>query len=172
MKISRNTKMGLAVYAIFLVGYCGASGNRLLHHSSDIHFSYQADMFLHGHLELGHPPPNSNDWAEVDYLHLKDGRTVAGTFLRSNPAHFRTLEGKIERITPDVGNVLVEKTKIARNGEIVVALVGGSDTTLKRFYKEGERVRLQPSNATMQPIYVPSDSVEIQGRVIGVLRKY
>jgi len=68
--------------------------------------------------------------------------------------------------------VLVEKTKIARNGEIVVALVGGSDTTLKRIYKEGERVRLQPSNATMQPIYVPSDSVEIQGRVIGVLRKY
>ena len=68
--------------------------------------------------------------------------------------------------------VLVEKTKIARNGEIVVALVGGSDTTLKRIYKEGERVRLQPSNATMQPIYVPADSVEIQGRVIGVLRKY
>src|SRR5438094_10617879 len=66
--------------------------------------------------------------------------------------------------------VLVEKTKIARNGEIVVALVGGSDTTLKRIYKEGERVRLQPSNATMQPIYVPSDSVEIQGRVIGVSR--
>jgi len=68
--------------------------------------------------------------------------------------------------------VLVEKTKIARNGEIVVALVGGSDTTLKRIFKEGERVRLQPSNATMQPIYVPADSVEIQGRVIGVLRKY
>ena len=68
--------------------------------------------------------------------------------------------------------VLVEKTKIARNGEIVVALLGGSDTTLKRIYKEGERVRLQPSNATMQPIYVPADSVEIQGRVIGVLRKY
>jgi hypothetical protein len=105
MTISRNLKMGLAVYAIFLFGYCAASGNRLLHHSSDIHFSYQADMFLHGHLELGHPPPNTNDWAEVDYLHLKDGRTIAGTFLRSNPTHFRTLEGKIERITPeDIAN--------------------------------------------------------------------
>jgi repressor LexA len=68
--------------------------------------------------------------------------------------------------------VLVEKTKIARNGEIVVALIGGSDTTLKRIYKEGERIRLQPSNAAMQPIFVPADSVEIQGRVIGVLRKY
>lgn len=101
MKLSRNTKIGLAVYAIFLVGYCCASGNRLLHRSSDIHFSYQADMFLHGRLELGHPPPNSNDWAEVEYLHLKDGRTVAGTFLKANPYHFRELDGKIERITND-----------------------------------------------------------------------
>ena len=98
MKISRNTKLGLAVYAIFLVGYCSASGSRLLHRSSDIHFSYQADMFLHGRLELGHPPPNSNDWAEVEYLHLKDGRTVAGTFLRSRPYHFRELDGTVETI--------------------------------------------------------------------------
>ena len=58
-------------------------------------------MFLHGRLDLGHPPPNSNDWAEVEYLHLKDGRTVAGTFLRSNPYHFRELDGKVERITDD-----------------------------------------------------------------------
>ncbi len=105
MKISRNTKLGLAVYAIFLVGYCCTSGNRLLHRSTDTHFSYQADMFLHGRLDLGHPPPNSNDWAEVEYLHLKDGRTVAGTFLKSNPYHFRELDGKIERITDaDVAN--------------------------------------------------------------------
>ena len=98
MKISRNTKLGLAIYAIFLVGYSAASGNRILRHSTDIHFSYQADMFLHGRLDLGHTPPNSNDWAEVEYLHLKDGRTVAGTFLKSNPAHFRELDGKVERI--------------------------------------------------------------------------
>jgi hypothetical protein len=101
MKLTRNTKLGLAIYAIFLAGYCAASGNRLLHHSTDTHFSYQADMFLHGRLDLGHPPPNSNDWAEVDYLHLKDGRTVAGTFVRSNPYHFRMLDGKVERITTD-----------------------------------------------------------------------
>lgn len=68
--------------------------------------------------------------------------------------------------------VLVEKTQTARNGEIVVALVGGSETTLKRIYKEGETVRLQPSNAAMAPIIVPADSVQVQGRVIGVLRKY
>lgn len=68
--------------------------------------------------------------------------------------------------------VLVEKTQTARNGEIVVALVNGSDTTLKRFYKEGDMIRLQPSNATMQPIMVPAANVQIQGRVVGVLRKY
>lgn len=68
--------------------------------------------------------------------------------------------------------VLVEKTKTAHNGDIVVALVEGSETTLKRFFREGENVRLQPSNATMKPIIVPAVSVEIQGRVIGVLRKY
>ncbi len=68
--------------------------------------------------------------------------------------------------------VLVERTKIARQGEIVVALVHGAETTLKRFYPEGSVIRLQPSNIEMDPIYVPAANVAIQGRVLGVLRKY
>ena len=68
--------------------------------------------------------------------------------------------------------VLVEKTKTAHNGDIVVALIESTDATLKRFFREGENIRLQPSNAAMKPIIVPAASVEIQGRVIGVLRKY
>jgi len=68
--------------------------------------------------------------------------------------------------------VLVEKVKTAHDGDIVVALVEGSETTLKRFYREGDQIRLQPSNAAMAPILVPAASVQIQGRVIGVLRKY
>jgi repressor LexA len=68
--------------------------------------------------------------------------------------------------------VLVEKSKTAHNGDIVVALVDGTDATLKRFYRENDRIRLQPSNAAMQPIIVPAAAVQIQGRVIGVLRKY
>ena len=68
--------------------------------------------------------------------------------------------------------ILVEKTSVARNGEIVVALLDGMETTLKRIYKEGDKVRLQPSNAAMQPIVVHASAVQIQGRVIGVLRKY
>src|SRR5579871_33346 len=61
--------------------------------------------------------------------------------------------------------VLVEKAKTAHNGDIVVALVGGSDATLKRFYHEGDNIRLQPSNVNMQPIIVPAADVDVQGRV-------
>ncbi len=68
--------------------------------------------------------------------------------------------------------VLVEKAKTAHNGDIVVALVEGSDATLKRFYREGDNIRLQPSNVHMKPIIVPAADVDVQGRVIGVLRKY
>jgi repressor LexA len=68
--------------------------------------------------------------------------------------------------------VLIESTATARQGEIVVALVRGSETTLKRYYIEGNVVRLQPSNAEMEPIYVPLSQVAIQGRVLGMLRRY
>ena len=68
--------------------------------------------------------------------------------------------------------VLVERTRTAREGEIVVALVDGTDATLKRFYREGNLIRLQPSNTEMAPIYAPAGNVAIQGKVLGVLRKY
>jgi repressor LexA len=68
--------------------------------------------------------------------------------------------------------VLVERTRTAREGEIVVALVDGADATLKRFYREGEMIRLQPSNSEMAPIYAQARNVAIQGKVLGVLRKY
>ena len=68
--------------------------------------------------------------------------------------------------------VLVEKTNTAREGEIIVALVRGSEATLKRYYVEGDVIRLQPSNSEMEPIYVPRSDVAIQGRLLGMLRKY
>jgi len=69
--------------------------------------------------------------------------------------------------------VLIEKTAQVKDGDIVVALVGGSETTLKRFYKEpGEMARLQPANSSLQPIFVPCKDLEIQGRLLAVLRKY
>jgi len=68
--------------------------------------------------------------------------------------------------------VLVERTATARQGEIIVALVDGCDATLKRFYREGNMIRLQPSNAEMAPIYAAAENVVIQGKVLGMLRKY
>ena len=82
-------------------------------------------------------------------------------------------ESMIEDHICDGDFVLVEHAKDARDGDIVVALVDGTETTLKRFYSEdGDRVRLQPANASMQPIYVNRDAVAIQGKVLAVLRKY
>jgi repressor LexA len=69
--------------------------------------------------------------------------------------------------------VLVERTQKASDGEIVVALVEGRETTLKRLYHEpGGRIRLQPANSSMQPIIVNGADLQIQGRVLAVMRKY
>jgi repressor LexA len=69
--------------------------------------------------------------------------------------------------------ILLEKVTQVRDGDIVVALVAGSETTLKRFYREaGDRVRLQPANSAMKPILVAARDVQIQGRLLAVLRKY
>jgi repressor LexA len=69
--------------------------------------------------------------------------------------------------------ILVEGADTAENGEIVVALTSGTDATLKRLFREPNgKVRLQPANAQMDPIILPARDVRIQGRVIGVLRKY
>jgi repressor LexA len=69
--------------------------------------------------------------------------------------------------------VLVERTTKVRDGDIVVGLVDGTDTTLKRFYLEpGGKVRLQPANSSMKPIYVSQSALTIQGKVLAVLRKY
>jgi len=68
--------------------------------------------------------------------------------------------------------VIVEDRKSADNGEMVIALVGGLDVTLKKFYQENGRVRLQPANASMQPLLLPPEQVQVQGVVVGVMRRY
>ncbi|MBV9745892.1 MAG: transcriptional repressor LexA [Acidobacteriia bacterium] len=69
--------------------------------------------------------------------------------------------------------ILLEKVSDVRDGDIVVALVAGSETTLKRLYREpGGQVRLQPSNAALKAIILPARDVQVQGRLIAVLRKY
>jgi repressor LexA len=69
--------------------------------------------------------------------------------------------------------ILLERVAQANDGDIVVALVANSDATLKRIYRESnDMIRLQPANAAMKPILVPGREVQIQGRLLAVLRKY
>ena len=81
-------------------------------------------------------------------------------------------ESMIDAQIRDGDWVVVEDRKSADNGEMVIALVECQDVTLKKFYREAGRIRLQPANNAMQPIYVDPDAVQIQGVVVGVMRKY
>ena len=82
-------------------------------------------------------------------------------------------ESMIDEQIRDGDYIIVNSRQTAENGEMVVALVDGEAATVKKFYREsGGRVRLQPANPTMQPMYYPADRVQIQGIVVGVIRKY
>jgi len=79
-------------------------------------------------------------------------------------------ESMIEEQIRDGDYVVVEETNEARNGQIVVALLDNGMATLKRFYKETTRIRLEPANSTMSPIFVKN--VTIQGKVVGLIRRF
>jgi repressor LexA len=81
-------------------------------------------------------------------------------------------DSMIEDHLCDGDYVIIERRDTARNGEQVVALLDSGEATLKRFYREGAQIRLQPANGTMSPRLVDADKVRIQGVVIGVLRSY
>lgn len=81
-------------------------------------------------------------------------------------------ESMIEDHLCDGDYVVIERRENVRNGEQVVALLDSGEATLKRFYKEGSKIRLQPANRTMKPRVVDANSCRVQGVVIGVLRTY
>ena len=81
-------------------------------------------------------------------------------------------DSMIDEQIRDGDYVIVEDRRSADNGEMVIALVGGLDVTLKKFYRESGRIRLQPANPTMQPMMFDPDHVQVQGVVVGVMRKY
>lgn len=84
----------VVLYVVFLGAYLGASGKLLLQHSPYNHYVYLAEGWLKGRLDLPVPPPNENDWARVEVLHLKDGRTLKGMFGKTGPTdRFYPLRG-------------------------------------------------------------------------------
>ena len=86
-----------------------------------------------------------------------------------------TVEGTsmIDALIDDGDVVIIQPTNNSENGDMVVAwLKEEEEATLKKFYLEGERVRLQPANSQMEPIYCAASNVEVRGRVVSVIRKF
>ena len=81
-------------------------------------------------------------------------------------------DSMIDEQVRDGDIVIVEDRKTAQNGEMVIALLNNSEVTLKKFFKEGLQIRLQPANSTVKPILVKSNQLQIQGVVVAVMRRY
>jgi repressor LexA len=81
-------------------------------------------------------------------------------------------DSMIEDQICDGDYVIVESRDEARDGETVVALIAGSDVTLKKLYRDGSKVRLEPANERLQPIVVPAEDVQVRGVVRGLIRRY
>ena len=95
-------------------------------------------------------------------------------FVRSKKTFVLRVKGEsmIEDGIHDGDLIIVEQRSTAEPAQTVVALIDGSEATVKRFYPEGAEVRLEPANAAMEAMTFPAESVQIQGVVIGVLRKF
>ena len=80
-------------------------------------------------------------------------------------------ESMVDALVDDGDVVILEPSRQAENGDMVAAWIKSTEeATLKKFYAEGRRVRLQPANSQMSPIYVDAEDVEVHGRVVGVVR--
>lgn len=95
-------------------------------------------------------------------------------FVGRKPTYVLRVRGNsmIEEHIRDGDLVIVEDRSAADNGETVIALLRGEEATLKKYYRDGRMIRLQPANPTIEPLFVDENDVRIQGIVIGVLRRY
>jgi repressor LexA len=121
---------------------------------------------LSGRIAAGHP---------LEAVETDEAIAVPADMVRdANNAYVLRVQGDsmINEQIRDGDFVVVERRAVAQDGETVVALIEGSEATLKRFYREGPNIRLQPANPEIEPIVIPSDRLRIQGVVVGVIRKY
>ena len=126
-----------------------------------------------GYIAAGEPipVPTSDTWnpEEIDSLEITEALTQGKSGIYALKVKGRSM---IDAMIVEGDTVLMEQATTAENGEMVAAwLKEEGEATLKRFYLESGRVRLQPANEEMPPIYVDPENVSIQGKVIGVIRK-
>src|ERR1700691_1273964 len=120
---------------------------------------------LLGNIAAGSPIEAIENREEIDLEQMFQSRT--GVYVLRVRG-----ESMIDDHLCDGDYVVIERRETARNGEQVVALLDSGEATLKRFYREGGKIRLQPANSAMEPRFVDADRCKIQGVVIGVLRSY
>jgi len=114
--------------------------------------------------------------APIEAMTVGETMSVPDGFLRKSGSHYVLRvrgESMIDEQIRDGDFVVINDRQSADNGEMVIALLDGASATVKRYYRERDgRIRLQPANETMSPLFVHEDDVRIQGIVVGVLRRY
>ena len=112
----------------------------------------------------------------IEAIQDRESLTVPRDMVRPGRDNFvLKVEGNsmIDEQIRDGDYIVVSSQPTASDGEVVVALVGGDSATVKRLYREpGNRVRLQPANASMEPIFVNAEDVMVQGVVVGLIRRF
>ena len=126
-----------------------------------------------GHIAAGEPiPVPSSDTWELEPLESLE--VSADLTQGKEEVYALRVKGTsmIDALVNDGDIVLMQQASTADDGEMVAAwLKGDGETTLKKLYREPDRIRLQPANSQMEPIYADPETVEIQGKVIGVIRQ-
>lgn len=114
--------------------------------------------------------------APIEAVMTPETISVPQDLIRRNGDHYvLRVRGSsmIDEQIRDGDFVVVNERRSADNGEMVIALVHGTSATVKKLYRERDgRIRLQPANETMAPIFVHENDIAIQGVVVGVIRKY
>ena len=114
--------------------------------------------------------------APIEAIQMPESIGVPEDFVRRGGNHYvLRVRGNsmIDEQIRDGDFVIVNEKQTADNGEMVIALIDGNSATVKKFYRERDgRIRLQPANETMNPIYVHENDISIQGIVVGVLRRF
>lgn len=111
----------------------------------------------------------------IEAIEEQETLAVPHDMLRAGNNYVLRVKGNsmVDEQIRDGDYIVVSSRQTADNGEMVVALVGGDSATVKKLYRERDgMIRLQPANATMEPMFYPAEEVEIQGVVIAVIRKY
>ncbi len=133
--------------------------------TTELNIGRVAEVPLLGRIAAGQP---------IEAIEVPETLAIPEEMLGRGKTYVLKVRGDsmIEEQIRDGDFVIIEERSEAQEGETVVALLHGEEATLKKFYREGDKVRLQPANPSLQPIFVDAEDVRIQGIVIGLLRKY